>query len=268
MKLLAGLCGLAIAVCASSLAARAQTSDIAPRQRQGVDVFKLLRLDGNLVRWRGARGSDTVITYRLLEGFQSFDGARNCRKMTSVDTLSVQSHLETTRFRDALSAAFAMWEQAADLKFREAEPGESANIVIGAQQEPEGWAFADVFYDTSSREEFKPISMALICLNPAKAWKVGFDGDLKIYDLRYTLAHEIGHAIGLDHPEGGGQIMGYRYEERFSELQAGDVSGAVAIYGSPRTRSREAVAGAIREEPPPALTPGNPTSRALRPKPD
>ena len=52
--------------------------------------------------------------------------------------------------------------------------------------------------------------------------------------LRYTLAHEIGHAIGLDHPNAPGQIMGYRYEESFRDLQPGDLSGAVALYGPSR----------------------------------
>jgi hypothetical protein len=98
---------------------------------------------------------------------------------------------------------------------------------------PDGWAFADVFFDAASPEPVKPISKALVCLNPAKRWKVGFNGDLKSYDLRYTLAHEIGHAIGLDHPMGGNQIMGYRYEERFRALQPGDVRGAIALYGAP-----------------------------------
>ena len=111
--------------------------------------------------------------------------------------------------------------------------GLQADILIGAQVEPEGWAFADVFYDAQSPERVKPISRSLVCLNPAKRWKVGFDGDLKTYDLRYTLAHEIGHAIGLDHPAGAGQIMGYRYEERFRELQPGDVHGAKLLYGAP-----------------------------------
>jgi hypothetical protein len=58
-----------------------------------------------------------------------------------------------------------------------------------------------------------------------------FRAGLKSYDLRYTIAHEIGHAIGLDHPAAGGQIMGYRYEEQFRDLQPGDIAGAVLLYG-------------------------------------
>jgi len=126
-----------------------------------------------------------------------------------------------------------MWEAAANVSFREAPEGSPADILLGAQVEPEGWAFADVFFDATSPESIKPISRALVCLNPARPWKVGFDGDLKSYDLRYTLAHEIGHAIGLDHPAGGNQIMGYRYEDRFRALQPGDIRGAVLLYGAP-----------------------------------
>jgi hypothetical protein len=106
-------------------------------------------------------------------------------------------------------------------------------------------AFADVFFDTASPERVKPISQSLICLNPAKRWKIGFDGDLKVYDLRYALAHEIGHAIGLDHPAAVGQIMGYRYEERFRSLQSGDTEGLALLYGA---RTPSAVDVASRQE--------------------
>ena len=60
----------------------------------------------------------------------------------------------------------------------------------------------------------KIIGRSLICLNPTQPWKIGFDGRLDVYDLRYTIAHEIGHAIGLDHPSAAGQLMSYRYDER------------------------------------------------------
>ena len=141
-----------------------------------------------------------------------------------------------------------MWEAVADITFQEAPEDTRADILIGAQIEPEGWAFADVFYDAASPEPIKPISRALVCLNPLKSWKVSFDGDLKTYDLRYTLAHEIGHAIGLDHPSGGGQIMGYRYEERFRALQPGDVRGAILLYGEPREAGVAVAAASERTE--------------------
>ena len=79
------------------------------------------------------------------------------------------------------------------------------------------------------------IAKSLICLNPAKSWKIGFNGNMDVYDLRYTIAHEVGHAIGLDHPSPSGQLMSFRYDEDFRSLRPGDVSGAVALYGKPGT---------------------------------
>jgi hypothetical protein len=50
--------------------------------------------------------------------------------------------------------------------------------------------------------------------------------------LRYTIAHEIGHTIGLNHPGPSGQLMGYKYAETFRAPQPGDLDGAIALYGS------------------------------------
>jgi hypothetical protein len=93
--------------------------------------------------------------------------------------------------------------------------------VIACNREAEGQPRSQVY------------SQALICLNPKRSWKVGLVGTLKAYDLRYTFLHEIGHAIGLDHPAGSGQLMDYRYDERFRDLQAGGALGATTLYGAP-----------------------------------
>jgi hypothetical protein len=82
----------------------------------------------------------------------------------------------------------------------------------------------------------KPITQALVCLNPMRPWKVGFDGDLKTYDMRYTLAHEIGHAIGLDHRGRDHGVMGFAYQEKVASpgeihLADTDVAAAVRLYG-------------------------------------
>jgi hypothetical protein len=222
--------------------------------------FKILKLEGNSVRWQKPADGQPVVSYSLVVGAVEFAGARNCRRMTSLDQLTAASQVATAAVREEIAAAFAMWQAVAGITFREAPDPATADILIGAQAEPEGWAFADVFYDPQSPERVKPISRSLICLNPTKRWKVGFDGDLKTYDLRYTIAHEIGHAIGLDHPSGAGAIMGYRYEERFRQLQPGDVQGAMALYGG-RLPTEVATDGDASQETAGADTP--PSSQGL-----
>ncbi len=118
----------------------------------------------------------------------------------------------------------------------------SADILIGAQGNPRGFAFTNVDYKRGHNgASVRRIEKSLICLNPNKRWKIGFDGSMNVYDVRYAIAHEVGHAIGLDHPSPNGQLMSFRYGEDFRTLRPGDVSGAVALYGR---RGAPAVAAA------------------------
>ena len=201
-------------------------------QASEIGNFKLLRFDGANVRWRGTNPNQAPrVSYGIVTETREVLGARNCGALTSLDKLATTSLLREEAIREEIKSAFAMWEDVADIDFRTAETPLNAEILIGAQLEPFGWAYADVIYDVGSSDRPKAILQSVICLNPLRRWKIGFDGDLKSYDLRYTIAHEIGHAIGLDHPATGGQIMGYRYEEQHRDLQPGDIAGAALLYG-------------------------------------
>jgi hypothetical protein len=194
--------------------------------------FRLLDLENQTVKWRSPRwGESAAVTYALAREPTDTPGARNCARMLPSEWAYQRSRIGESQFRREVAAAFRMWEEVAGIAFREIDNPKAADILIGAQAEPVGRAFTNVALKPAGGGR-KVIARALICLNPRQAWKIGFDGNLDVYDLRYTLAHEIGHAIGLDHPGASGQLMSYRYDEGQAGLQAGDVKGAALLYGA------------------------------------
>ena len=198
--------------------------------------FRLLDFGGLYVRWGGSSSEPVVVTYAFVDREVAFDDARNCGSMVPVGDMLAHSGISKTAFFEEVRTAFDMWERVANIRFEAAADGAKPGILIGAQADPVGYAYADVKYVKDGDGTTRQIDRSLICLNPMKRWKVGFDGNLAVYDLRYTIAHEIGHAIGLDHPEPHGQLMSMRYQEGFRSLQAGDVSGAIRIYGERTVR--------------------------------
>lgn len=196
--------------------------------------FRLLDLEDQSVKWQSPRwGERAELTYAFATQATSTEGARNCARMLPPETAHEPSRISHTAFRREVAAAFRMWEAVADITFRQTDDEQAANILIGAQGEPMGRAFTNVELKPASADGRKVIARSLICLNPRQGWKIGFDGNLDVYDLRYTIAHEVGHAIGLDHPSAAGQLMSYRYDERQPGLQPGDIKGAALLYGAP-----------------------------------
>lgn len=221
----ATLAGLWLAV-PSALEVRA-----GERAAKSATEFRLLELEGRIVRWTApAGGLPATITYAFLTEPREFSGARNCDSMLPPEAALHASRVDPAAFRDETRAAFALWEEAANIVFKEV-PVEEAGILIGADAKHRGRAFTNVAFTAGSEQGMGSIRQSLICLNPSQPWKIGFDGDLDVYDLRFTMAHEIGHAIGLDHPGPQGQLMSFRYLEDGRSLTAGDVAGVHALYG-------------------------------------
>jgi hypothetical protein len=227
---------------------------------------ELLRVDGRAVKWAApANGLTTVITYATLtHGFSLPDSKKtlspdNCGAMGAFDEIVVaSSSLTVATVKEELRAAFASWEKVAGVSFVEINEVERANVVVGATIASKGPAFANLSVgsglgrqpvakglgtesgtmavatdDTAPINSAATIEQAYICLSPKQPWKIGFDGNLGVYDLRHTFMHEIGHAIGLDHPGRSGAIMGYRYDEHVRELQPPEIAAAQFLYGPP-----------------------------------
>jgi len=224
------------------------------------DSYRLLKLDGALVKWgRPQLGAGAAVSYAISEEHRLFPDARNCRRLEPLSQHAQALGITPQQVKTELKVALRAWERVANVRFYEAADPRRANILIGVQGDPRGRAFANVWPDkqfirgslmarglggaetslggTKARNAtVRSIKRASICLNPLKPWKIGFDGNLEAYDLRFTFMHEIGHALGIDHPARPDQLMHFKYDESRNGLQAGDIAGAVKLYGPPSAR--------------------------------
>ncbi len=233
-------------------------------QASAAEAGSLLRVEGHVMRWapQDQAPAATTITYSILKGPYTVHSDRsilspsNCAKMHAFDDIvAISPDVSEENAKRELHSAFEAWEKAADIEFVEVADPRLANIVIGAADDPGGRAFANLSY--RSEKGITPVTMALgkpraasggggdagdgstvaidqayVCLNPKSRWKIGFDGDLDVYDLRHTFTHEVGHAIGLDHPDSTGAVMAFRYDERVRDLQPSDIAAVQKLYGA------------------------------------
>lgn len=209
------------------------------------DSWRALVIDGHRVLWPRAGDGTLTLRYAIATTTHHYDDAINCADIGPMRRLAATSMLSQTAIRAAAAEAFARWQSVSALRFVEVDDtdmadGAHADIVIGEQLAAEGYAFTGVELGGDLPGEARAIRAAAICLNPERQWKVGFDGNLAAYDLVHTLTHEIGHAIGLDHPGARGHVMSFRYDETLPMLTDGDIRGVVALYGSHALHRRTA----------------------------
>jgi len=205
---------------------------------QAGDGYRLLRVDGHDVKWGDPLpDKGATITYTVASGQTAATGIENCRVTTGVDGLLVRSHITLKQFDDALAAALGMWEKAANVRFVRVPGGKTVDVVVAAEAVPDGIAYSDVTPVMSETGSFDQIKKGVVCLNPSLQWtadNAGPTGGKRTYKLRYVLAHEFGHVLGLDHPSPTGELMSFEYNDALDTLQPGDIAGLVALYGKPQ----------------------------------
>lgn len=196
--------------------------------------FRLLRIGGLHLKWAApVFGTGAEVTWGFATAAERFPDAINCRTLAPVAALGTAWAGDQRRLERVAAEAFAMWSAAADIDFRRAGLGERPDILIGAQGEPRRVAFANVWHDTDAAVAgVAPLTRATICLNPRAVWVLDVPAPVGAYDLRTVLAHEIGHAIGLDHPGAAGALMGFANQGALAGLLPGDVAGGRALYGA------------------------------------
>jgi hypothetical protein len=195
------------------------------------ESFRWLMIGGAQVRWIPKGAEPLTLKYAIVKAETHVANARNCGDMASPAGMLKTSGISDAAFRSVVADAFAVWQQHINVTFEATDDPEQADIAIGEQTNPTGFAFANVSVGDVTQGDIGPITKAAICLNPQKKWKIGYDGNLGVYDLVHTITHEIGHAIGLDHPSRNGHLMSFRYSELTNGLSEGDVLGAVKLYG-------------------------------------
>lgn len=137
-------------------------------------------------------------------------------------------------FHAAITAAFAAWSAVANISFVFVAdtghpfnaPGAMGDIRIGGHVfDGAGGVLAHGYYPPVNGVS----AAGDIHFDIAEAWKLGFGGPG--FDVFQVAAHEIGHAIGLDHTLVPASLMNAFYTEAFSGPQADDIAGAAFIYG-------------------------------------
>ena len=134
----------------------------------------------------------------------------------------------------AIAAAFASWSAVSDLTFvLVADDGAAFNAATTSGDMRFGAHAFDGAFGTVAHGFFPPANGLSAAgdmhFDIADTWKIGFGGPG--FDIFQVAAHEIGHAIGLDHTGVPGSLMNPFYTEAFAGPQADDIAGAVFIYG-------------------------------------
>ncbi len=174
-------------------------------------------------------GTGAVITYSFMPTGSS------CGQEFAGCTITALADFMPVGYLAEINAALAAWSSVADLTFNMvADDGLPFNVGTSGQLRF-GGHFFDGQFGTLAHGYYPPNNGATAAgdmhYDTADLWKIGFGGNPNAFDIFQVTAHEIGHALGLDHTPVAGSLMNPFYTEAFSGPQADDIAGMQYIYG-------------------------------------
>lgn len=141
--------------------------------------------------------------------------------------------------KSEIATAFAAWSAAANLQFVEVADsgaasgasGATGHIRIGAHAfDGPAKILAHAYFPPFTGDTFNSIAGDMH-FDSAETWSCTPGSG---FDIGLVALHELGHSIGLNHEPTNGNlaVMNPTYNASLAALQADDINGAVAIYGT------------------------------------
>jgi Matrixin len=176
--------------------------------------------------------SGGVVTYSFMPTGPSCTAERDS---CSNSTITALASFMPAGFKAEIKKAFDAWAAVANIQFQEVSDSDTAFNASGAKGDIRiGGHYFDGVNNVLAHGYFPqsgaPSYAGDVHFDTSETWKIGFGGSG--FDIFTVAAHEIGHAIGLDHTDVAGSLMEPYYSESFYGLQADDITGAQLIYGS------------------------------------
>ena len=180
-----------------------------------------------------AFGTGATVTYSYMPTGTSCAAEFAGCTITALGPL-VGGGVSVAAWHTAIAAAFASWSAVSDLTFvLVADDGAAFDAATTSGDIRLGAHTFDGAFNILAHGFFPPVNGPTaagdIHFDIAEAWKIGFGGTG--FDIFQVAAHEIGHAIGLDHTLVPLSLMNASYTEAFAGPQADDIAGAVFLYG-------------------------------------